>query len=158
MCAFCSHSQAKCLLTFRLSLYHLSLPVATHYIDSAMLQSSPTHYLDVIQACMQIYCTVYQKALADIDDDSQIAQVILLMMNMMRWTQGLGAKLTHRVEEMIVLMDIFKIDILRPKVAALAVPPPNWGEAPPNDNGGRIYSLEAIPSSAIVNKYSSTNH
>ena len=80
------------------------------------------------------------------------------MMNMMRWTQELGAKLTHKVEEIIVLMDMFKIDIPRLKVAALAVLPPNWGKAIPNAKGGRIHSLEAIPSFAIVNKYSSTNH
>lgn len=92
---------------------HSSIPYAAHYIGAASPRSSPSHYLESIQALVQTYnLDVQHGALLEEQDvsDDRISDLIPLVVNTMGWTKGLGADLSRKVEELVEPSDIFDIN------------------------------------------------
>ncbi|KAF9813050.1 hypothetical protein IEO21_05786 [Rhodonia placenta] len=92
---------------------HPSIPYAAHYIGAASPRSSPSHYLESIQALVQTYnLDVQHGALVEEQDvlDDRISDLIPLVVNTMGWTKGLGADLSRKVEELVEPSDIFDIN------------------------------------------------
>jgi len=90
---------------------HPTLPNYAHYIGSATPRSSPSHYLDAVQALIQTYRLDIQNLAigTTADQDSRIADAIPLIVNTMGWTKGLGLDLTQRIESMLDATDVFDI-------------------------------------------------
>jgi len=97
------------------SFTHPSIPYAAHYIGAASPRSSPSHYLESIQALVQLYnVEIHQADLANGDDDSaapdRLSDVIPLVVNTMGWTKGLGADISRKIEELVGPSEIFELE------------------------------------------------
>lgn len=75
----------------------------------------------------------------------------------MGWSKGLGADLTHKIEDMVEPTDIFEIEA--------PVPETGWSVQPPSTTydlartcDTRIHILEPIPTSMVSNSYSPADH
>lgn len=100
---------------------HPSLPVAAHYIGSSTPRASPLHYLESIQALLQIYRLEIQ---TPIDErlgrdehleraeglSERIKHIIPLVVNTMGWSKGLGSDLTRKIEEWAAPTDVFTFE------------------------------------------------
>ncbi|TEB24439.1 hypothetical protein FA13DRAFT_1669430 [Coprinellus micaceus] len=98
---------------------HPTLPVAAHYIGSSTPRSSPSHYLEAIQALLQVYRLEIQtpsdERLAQeggpgMDSAQKIQHIIPLIVNTMGWSKGLGSDLNQKIEEWATPTDVFTFD------------------------------------------------
>ncbi|KAI0080491.1 hypothetical protein K474DRAFT_1689126 [Panus rudis PR-1116 ss-1] len=97
---------------------HPSIPYQSHYIGSTSPKSSPSHYLDAIQALIRAYELDVQHAGLTHDngeDDGRIIDVVPLVVNTMGWTKGLGADISIKIEEFIQPSKIFEFAPLVPE-------------------------------------------
>ncbi|KZT09937.1 uncharacterized protein LAESUDRAFT_673600 [Laetiporus sulphureus 93-53] len=137
---------------------HPSIPHAAHYVGANSPRSSPSHYVESVQALIQTYnFDIQQAALEDSTDarssDGRIADVIPLVVNTMGWAKGLGASLTKKIEEMVEPSGIFEFTAREE----------HWNTAPPRIHdvspyGCNLHRLEPIPSSAISNHFTAADH
>ncbi|OCH87094.1 hypothetical protein OBBRIDRAFT_814272 [Obba rivulosa] len=140
---------------------HPSIPYASHYIGATSPRSSPSHYLDAIQALIQTYNLDIQHAILDDDAgssgaaDARIADHIPLVVNTMGWTKGLGSDLARRIEEMLEPSDIFEFEVPVPE-DAWAAERPHVGGA--SQDGVTLHALEAVPPSVLSNYYTAADH
>ncbi|KAH9936896.1 uncharacterized protein BXZ73DRAFT_89349 [Epithele typhae] len=101
------------------SFTHPSVPYASHYAGTTSPRTSPSFYLESIQALVQLYhldvenATLDEDAMSDVDDNGRITSSIPLVVNTMGWTKGLGADLARRVEENVEPSHIFAFDTHR---------------------------------------------
>ncbi|KAI0366250.1 hypothetical protein BV20DRAFT_665380 [Pilatotrama ljubarskyi] len=90
---------------------HPSIPFAAHFTGATSPKTSPSHYLDSIQALVQQYEIDVRNAVLDEDgveeDDGRTGSSIPLVVNTMGWTRGLGADLARKVEAIVEPSDIF---------------------------------------------------
>ncbi|KAI0751744.1 hypothetical protein C8Q80DRAFT_1310391 [Daedaleopsis nitida] len=144
-------------LVFGPPFTHPSVPYAAHFVGATSPRGSPSHYLDSIQALIQLYhMDVRNASSADEDvselDDDRCAFLIPLLVNTMGWTKGLGADLAHKVEEMVEPTEIFSFDtpVSEDEWRSSSHPGPHLQEP-------RIHVLEPAPSSLFVH-YSAADH
>jgi len=129
---------------------HPTLPNYAHYIGSVTPRSSPSHYLDAVQALIQTYhLEIQNPAFATDVQDSRNADAIPIVVNTMGWTKGLGADLTQRIESMLEPTDVF--DIQAPIREEFSVP------LPPASNGNP-YGAYHTQSTMMSDKSASRIH
>ncbi|OBZ66554.1 Polynucleotide 5'-hydroxyl-kinase GRC3 [Grifola frondosa] len=134
---------------------HPSIPHTAHFIGATSPRSSPSHYLESIQALVQTYNLDIQNAdlAEDLEGgDDRIADVIPLVVNTMGWTKGLGAELARKIEEMVEPSDIFELDA--------PATDEGWAtsRAPVNQDHSTVHKLESISSSVLSTHYSAADH
>ncbi|KAI8984899.1 hypothetical protein BD414DRAFT_417604 [Trametes punicea] len=92
---------------------HPSVPFAAHYVGATSPRSSPSHYLESVQALLQQYDVDVQDAPLDEgrsdEADGRVVSHIPLVVNTMGWTKGLGADLTRKVEDIVGPTDVFTL-------------------------------------------------
>ncbi|KAI0829227.1 hypothetical protein BC628DRAFT_1359721 [Trametes gibbosa] len=138
---------------------HPSIPLAAHFVGATSPRTSPSHYLDSIQALMQHYALDVQNATLDEDNvdnkDTRINSIIPLVINTMGWTKGLGANLAQKVEEIVEPSDIFAFKLSAAEEGLLhATSTPG----PPILHPCRIHTMEAIPLGDASSRYTAADH
>ncbi|KAH9887610.1 hypothetical protein C8Q73DRAFT_656603 [Cubamyces lactineus] len=141
------------------SFSHPSIPFAAHYIGATSPRSSPSHYLDSIQALIQQYEIDVQDAVLDEEppeEDGRISSTIPLVVNTMGWTKGLGADLARKVEEIIGPTDIFPFVATSPDddQAHGTVP----SQIPAHVHGPRVHPVESVPSHPSASHNTAADH
>ncbi|KAI0329903.1 hypothetical protein GY45DRAFT_1251771 [Cubamyces sp. BRFM 1775] len=138
---------------------HPSIPFTAHYIGATSPRSSPSHYLDSIQALVQQYEIDVQNAILDEEpheEDGRISSMIPLVVNTMGWTKGLGADLARKVEEIIGPTDLFSI------VGVSQDDEPAYGSAPSqipaHVHGPRVHLVETVHSHPSASHYTAADH
>ncbi|TEB28533.1 hypothetical protein FA13DRAFT_1755845 [Coprinellus micaceus] len=98
---------------------HPTLPVAAHYIGSSTPRSSPPHYLEAIQALLQVYRLeiqtpsdgrLAQEGVLGTASSQRIQHIIPPIVNTMGWSKGLGSDLNQMIEEWATPTDVFTFD------------------------------------------------
>ncbi|KAH9927868.1 hypothetical protein B0H21DRAFT_125216 [Amylocystis lapponica] len=142
---------------------HPSIPHSAHYIGASSPRSSPSHYLDGIQALIQSYdLDVQHAALVEPEEheegDDRIADVIPLVVNTMGWTKGLGADLSRKIEEYIEPSDVFEFETqVQDEGWALSAGGPSQTPFPALD-AVRRHVLEPIRTSTLSSRYTPADH
>ncbi|RDX43047.1 hypothetical protein OH76DRAFT_1361674 [Lentinus brumalis] len=133
---------------------HPSVPHASHYIGATSPKNSPSHYLESLQALIQLYHAELQDAALDEQpNDSRITSIVPLVVNTMGWTKGLGADLERKVEEIIEPAHIFTF--------AAPSPEDEWNVAGPSHShpgGATVHAVESVPPSSLASYYSAADH
>ncbi|KAI0637595.1 hypothetical protein C8Q77DRAFT_1047087 [Trametes polyzona] len=143
---------------------HPSVPFAAHFVGATSPRTSPSHYLESIQALLQQYEIDVRNATLDEDsadsEDDRISSSIPLVVNTMGWTKGLGADLARRIEEILEPSDIF--------VCAGMSFDDEFGygghePAPPSvhvphSGGPRIHSIESVSQDTSASHYTAADH
>ncbi|TFK41628.1 hypothetical protein BDQ12DRAFT_625613 [Crucibulum laeve] len=154
---------------------HPTLPTSAHYIGGTTPRSSPSHYLESMQALIQTYRLDIQTPSLDDDDDNEpredederIADTIPLIVNTMGWAKGMGADLTRKIEEMLEpeLSGVFEVEGHEFAGASGSAPAPNPYEMVSTSEivtsmGGsrRRHTLVPIPHSALSANYTPADH
>ncbi|RPD52858.1 hypothetical protein L226DRAFT_473738 [Lentinus tigrinus ALCF2SS1-7] len=143
---------------------HPSTPHASHYIGATSPKNSPSHYLDSIQALMQLYHADLQNAALDEDDtsnasDGRISSIIPLVINTMGWTKGLGADLGRKVEEIIEPAHIFSFapPTLEDDWHAASAGPSYSHQGPVPNGATTIHTVESAPPSSLSSHYTAAD-
>src|ERR1700691_285448 len=93
---------------------HPSIPLLAHYIGSATPRSSPSHYLNAIQALVQSYRLDIRSPIINGADeargDPRVMDTIPLVVNTMGWNKGLGADLTRQIQDMVEPTYVFEVE------------------------------------------------
>lgn len=140
---------------------HPSIPFASHYVGATSPRTSPSHYLDSIQALMQQYEIDVRNVVLDEyspdDEDGRISSSIPLVVNTMGWTKGLGADLARKAEDIIEPSDIFAFT----SPSAEDEPVYGSGDAGPSSAhppGPRYYHVENVSPDNAVSHYTAADH
>nr|VWP00571.1 Uncharacterized protein [Ganoderma boninense] len=137
------------------SFSHPSIPYAAHFVGATSPKTTPSHYVDSIQALMQLYeLEIQNLALEESGSaDGRTSSFIPLVVNTMGWTKGLGASLSGKVEDIVQPSHIFSFDTSASD---------DWGPPIPFSNssglGGRcVYSLESVRPPPVSNHYTAAD-
>jgi polynucleotide 5'-hydroxyl-kinase GRC3/NOL9 len=139
---------------------HPTLPNHAHYIGGTTPRSTPSHYLAAIQSLLESYRLDVQLTsdpLESDDDDTRISDVIPLVVNTMGWNKGLGADLTHKIEDLVQPTAIYEIEApasFEQEWATAAPPPPYLSQTHP----ANLHTLQPIPPSVLSTNYSPADH
>src|SRR5882762_828569 len=133
---------------------HPSIPHLAHYIGSTTPRSSPSHYLNAVQALVQSYRLDIQSPIINAaQDDPRISDIIPLVVNTMGWNKGLGADLTRQIQDIVEPTDVFEVEALAPERGW-----PAMELLPNNETFGqsdiRLHTLEPIAVPILMNNYS----
>ncbi|KIM42620.1 hypothetical protein M413DRAFT_10152 [Hebeloma cylindrosporum] len=150
---------------------HPTLPNYAHYVGSVTPRSSPSHYLDAVQALIQTYRLDVQNPALETSDnqDPRNADVIPIVVNTMGWTKGLGADLTQRIEIMLEPTDVFDIQAPVRDEFPISIPPipngnmysayqPQSTDVMMDRSASRIHVLESISSYSSAAGYNAADH
>ncbi|KAI0759724.1 hypothetical protein BD413DRAFT_617589 [Trametes elegans] len=141
---------------------HPSVPFSAHYIGATSPRSSPSHYLDSIQALVQQYDLDVQNATLDEDaaddEEGRIRSSIPLVVNTMGWTKGLGADLTRKIEQLIDPSDTFAFASADDDPAYGASVSPPQAHQYPSDFGPRIHTIPIVPPTSTGNHYTAADN
>ena len=139
---------------------HPSIPHLAHYIGSATPRSSPSHYLNAIQALVHSYRLDIESPVDTADqaqDDPRIVDTIPLLVNNMGWNKGLGADLTRQIQDMVEPTDIFEVEAPTFErgwpVADPIAPNGTFGQ-----QNMRLHVLEPITAPILTNNYSPADY
>lgn len=133
---------------------HPSIPYAAHYVGATSPKTTPSHYVDSVQALVQLYeLDVQNPALEPGSEDGRISSSIPLVVNTMGWTKGLGADLSRKLEDVVQPSHIFSFD---------ASANDDWDQPIQFLNfslldGRHVHSLESVRSSSISNRYTAAD-
>ncbi|KAI0031540.1 hypothetical protein K488DRAFT_51871 [Vararia minispora EC-137] len=123
---------------------HPTIPYQAHYIGSSSPRTSPSHYLDSIEALLYVYrLDIQLNTVFDMDADMdapstsvhRIANAIPLVVNTMGWSKGLGADLTRKIEQLVTPTSVF----------ALEFPHIPHGSTTLDSDGSPAHVLHAVP-------------
>ncbi|OSD01689.1 hypothetical protein PYCCODRAFT_1445437 [Trametes coccinea BRFM310] len=138
---------------------HPSIPFSAHYIGAASPRSSPSHYLDSIQALIQQYELDVQNAPLDEDqaedEQGRIVSSIPLVVNTMGWTKGLGADLARKVEDIVSPSDVFALMGTSAEDEQPYAVPTAMNSGP---GGPRVHTIESVPPSPSASHYTAADH
>ncbi|KAI9069568.1 hypothetical protein FKP32DRAFT_1640751 [Trametes sanguinea] len=138
---------------------HPSIPFSAHYIGAASPRSSPSHYLDSIQALMQQYELDVQNAPLDEDqaedEHGRVVSSIPLVVNTMGWTKGLGADLARKVEDIVSPTAVFALMGATAEDEQSYAAPTAMASGP---GGPRVHALESVPPSPSASHYTAADH
>ncbi|KAI1788913.1 hypothetical protein LXA43DRAFT_603955 [Ganoderma leucocontextum] len=134
---------------------HPSIPYTAHYVGATSPKTSPSHYVDSIQALVQLYdLDIQNPALEESDlEDGRIRSFIPLIVNTMGWTKGLGGDLARKLEDIVQPSHIFSFD---------ASANDDWGSPIPVSGssglgGPHVHSLESVRPSSISCHYTAAD-
>ncbi|KAI0352800.1 hypothetical protein OH77DRAFT_1497803 [Trametes cingulata] len=140
---------------------HPSMPFAAHFIGATSPKTSPSHYLDSIQALMQQYEIDVRNAVLDEDsaeeeegEDGRIGSTIPLVVNTMGWTKGLGADLARKVEQIVEPSDVFSLSGDDDQTCGRG---PTFDVVQPYPGNPRIHAVESVPPSATASHYTAAD-
>lgn len=152
----CRHFYSHCSLdTPGPPFTHPSVPYQAHYIGATSPRSSPSHYLDAIQALLRAYELDVQHAGLthdhNNDQDGRIIDIVPLVVNTMGWTKGLGADLCRKIEDTLQPSMIF--DILNPAVDESYLS----GRSSETDTSFNTHVVDAIPPTLVTSRHSAAD-
>ncbi|KDQ65165.1 hypothetical protein JAAARDRAFT_202382 [Jaapia argillacea MUCL 33604] len=146
---------------------HPTLPHSAHYIGATTPRSSPSHYLNSIQALFQTYRLDVQYSDCDDlgfrEDDARIGEIVPLVVNTMGWTKGLGAEIMKKIEDIVEASDIFELESPIQE-NAWDGHGQLWKRGPGRPNsvdsayGPRYHTIEPIAPSVLSTNYTPADH
>ncbi|CDO70310.1 hypothetical protein BN946_scf184370.g11 [Trametes cinnabarina] len=138
---------------------HPTIPFAAHYIGATSPRSSPSHYLDCIQALIQQYELDVQNAPLDDeqaeDEHGRIVSSIPLVVNTMGWTKGLGADIARKVEDIVGPTAVFSL------AGAGIEDDPSYAVSAASTSGHgapRVHVIESVPPSPGASHHTAADH
>ncbi|KAF9478424.1 hypothetical protein BDN70DRAFT_879948 [Pholiota conissans] len=147
---------------------HPTLANFAHFIGSSTPRSNPSHYLDAIQALIEVYrLDIQTPALESLDEvDTRIQDRIPLVVNTMGWTKGLGADLMHKIESLVDATRVFDIQapvreeypVSAPVVPITGTYGAHYSHADMESSTAAVHLLEPITSFSTTAGYTAADH
>ncbi|KAH9916798.1 uncharacterized protein B0H18DRAFT_1124020 [Fomitopsis serialis] len=145
---------------------HPCLPYASHFVGATSPKSSPSYYVECVQALIQAYNLDIQHGalLNDNDDkgtDNRLSDIIPLVVNTMGWSRGLGSDLSLKIEETVEPSQIFELEAPQGDDAYPTYPPFDSADAHASHGLGgldRVRRLEAVAPCSASSFFTAADH